>query len=95
MSKSIELSDAVYGSLERAAGSAGLTPSEWIARQVQETGEHQTNGTNRTHGQQKLSKELLNRIGRIVGRPGTESLSNDAGHHFTEMLQRKHEENSQ
>ncbi|HKP76263.1 MAG TPA: hypothetical protein VJT67_12120 [Longimicrobiaceae bacterium] len=64
MSRSIELSDEVYATLEAAASAAGVTPTEWVTQHI--------NGT-ATHGwpRQDLSPEVLReRFLAIVGSDG-------------------------
>jgi hypothetical protein len=86
MSQTIELPDAVYTALKKAAEAHGTTPAEWIAAQLPAAEEGPSAPPPTT-----LADLFAGRVGRIRS-GGKERLSENCGEKFTEYLKRKQAE---
>ena len=84
MSQILELPDALFHALQKAAADRGMTPQGWIAALISTNNADQSNGV----ATPTLAEKFRGRTGRIAS-GGKENLSEECGQKFTEHLQAK------
>lgn len=84
MSRTIELPEADYARLERAAAAEGVTPAEWITERLPASADVQTSPPAKPA--QTLAERFAGRVG-VVGSGGTERLSERSSEVFGDMLE--------
>jgi hypothetical protein len=88
MSCSIELPDALYAALKKAADASGTTPVGWIAAHLPDV-EETPQPIEETRTEEKTLADLFHgRVGRIRS-GGKERLSEGCGEAFTDYLEAK------
>ncbi|MFO0849394.1 MAG: hypothetical protein U0871_12690 [Gemmataceae bacterium] len=81
MSRTLELPDALYAALERAAADRGLDPVGWLAAALPPAAPDQ---------EKTLAERFAGRTGRITS--GRSDLSADTGRQFAEGMEEKRRE---
>ena len=78
MSQTLEIPDALYTALQKAAAASGLSPLAWIAAHLSTPQVPLDEGLDQERGPQTLADLFAGRVGRIRG-SGKERLSEEGG----------------
>jgi hypothetical protein len=89
MSQTLEIPDALYAAMERAAQAKGMTPIGWIAAQL--SSEVPRTVPQEGEPPKTLADLFQGRLGRIASN-GQETLSEQCGERFTDYLEEKRKE---
>ncbi|MBM4256529.1 MAG: hypothetical protein FJ147_11630 [Deltaproteobacteria bacterium] len=68
MGHTLEIPDALYADLKKAADASGLTPVDWIASQLPQAQEEAGQETEQSQGPQTLADLFAGRVGRVSSR---------------------------
>jgi hypothetical protein len=88
MAHTLELPDALYAALRRAAAASGTTPIGWIAAHLPDVEEAPETGDEPDAEPKTLADRFAGRLGRIRS-GGKERLSEACGARFAEHLEAK------
>lgn len=92
MNLTIELPNDIASVVETTAGAEGLSPSEWISKEIvaRIAAQVDEKPTSRA-AKKKTLADLLPHIGMFEGKPGTENLSEHGRDAFIQHLVEQHE----
>ena len=88
MSQMLEVPDALYAALQRAAAASGLSPLAWIAAHLPTSQTSSNKSLDQERGPKTLADLFAGRVGRIRS-GGKERLSEECGGAFTDYLEEK------
>lgn len=88
MSHTLELPDALYDALKKAADASGTTPLGWIANHLGEVEATPETEQEQTSGPKTLADLFAGRVGRIRS-GGNERLTEECGRKFADHLEAK------
>ena len=88
MSQMLEIPDALYTALQRAAAASGLSPLAWIAAHLPTPQVPSDEGLDQERGPKTLADLFAGRVGRIRS-GGKDRLSEEYGGAFTDYLEER------
>ena len=88
MSQMLEVPDALYAALQKAAAASGLSPLAWIAAHLPTPQTPSNEGLDQEHSLKTLADLFAGRVGRIRS-SGKDRLSEEHGGAFTDYLEEK------
>lgn len=88
MSQTLEVPDALYAALQKAAAASGLSPLAWIAAHLPTPQTSPNESLDQEYGPKTLADLFAGRVGRIRS-SGKERLSEECGGAFTDYLEEK------
>ena len=88
MGQMLEIPDALYTALQRAAAASGLSPLAWIAAHLPTPQVPSDEGLDQERGPKTLADLFAGRVGRIRS-GGKDGLSEECGGAFTDYLEEK------